>query len=116
MNELKINAKLNGKIDSDVRIKVFLTKAERSLKAKVESNPPIDPPWSFFDLAEIRLYAGDKEGFLDRLQEGLTYCNAAWQPRTNRESLEMLKEGGVDLPGLNEGLGMLEEMEKGLPD
>ena len=116
LNELKVNAKLNGKIDSDVRIKVFLTKAERSLKAKVESNPPIDPPWSFFDLAEIRLYSGDKEGFLDRLQEGLTYCNAAWQPRTNRESLEMLKEGGVDLPGLNEGLGMLEEMEKGLPD
>ncbi|MFA5923906.1 MAG: tetratricopeptide repeat protein [Methylococcaceae bacterium] len=114
LNELKLNAKLNGKIDSDVRMKVFLTKAERSLKAKVESDPPIDPPWSFFDLAEIRLYAGDKDGFLTRLQEGLTYCNAPWQPQTNRLSLEMLKEGGVDLPGLDEGLAMLEEMEKGL--
>ena len=115
LNELKLNAKLNGKIESDARIKVFLTKAERSLKAKVESNPPIDPPWSFFDLAEIRLYAGDKEGFLTILQDGLTYCNAAWQPKTNRESLVMLKEGGVHLAGLDEGLAMLEEMEKGLP-
>jgi tetratricopeptide (TPR) repeat protein len=115
LNELKLNAKLNGKIEADVRIKVFLAKAERSLKAKVESNPPIGPPWSFFDLAEIRLYAGDKEGFLTTLQDGLTYCNAAWQPQTNRESLAMLKEGGVDLAGLDEGLAMLEEMEKGLP-
>ncbi|HEY5140896.1 MAG TPA: hypothetical protein VIJ25_16510, partial [Methylococcales bacterium] len=116
LNELKLNAKLNGKIDTDVRMKVFLAKAERSLKAKIESTPPIDPPWSFFDLAEIRLYAGDKDGFLARLQDGLTYCNAAWQPRTNRLSLEMLKEGSVDLPGLDEGLNMLEEMEKCLPD
>jgi hypothetical protein len=62
LNELKLNAKLNGKIGTDFRTKIFLTKAERSLKAKVESTPPIDPPWSFFDLAEIRLYAGDKNG------------------------------------------------------
>jgi hypothetical protein len=42
----------------------------------------------------------------------LTYYNATWQPRTNRESLEMLKEGGIDLPGLNEGISMLEEMKR----
>jgi len=115
LNELKINAKLHGKIDKGTRIKVFLAKAERSLKARAESDPPIDPPWTFFDLSEIRLYNGDTEGFLEYLQEGLTYCNAAWQPQTHRNSLAMLKEGGVDLPGLDEGIAMLEEMAGGLP-
>ena len=115
LNELKLHAKLNGRIDIDNRFKIFLAKAERSLKAKVESDPPIDQPWSFFDLSEIRLYMGDKAGFLANLELGLTYCEHSWQPKTHRESLSMLKEGGVELPGLDDGLRMLEEVASGLP-
>jgi hypothetical protein len=78
----------------------------------------MNAPWGFFDLSELRLYAGDADGLLAALTEGLTYCDSDWQPETHLKSLSLLKAGGVLLPGLDAGLAMLEhgvtELTKGL--
>jgi hypothetical protein len=41
--------------------------------------------------------------------EGLTYCNADWQPETHLKSLLLLKAGGVSLAGLDEGIELLKD-------
>ena len=109
LNEIKLAGRIDGKIPKDARVRIRLPKAERALKAQVMAQPPVNAPWSFFDLSEVRLYAGDQQGFLDVLTEGLTYCDAYWQPETHLKSLTLLKAGRVTLPGLDEGLELLTE-------
>src|SRR5262245_21114352 len=109
LNELKLAGRIEGKIPDDIRVKLWLPKARRSLEAQVATAPPINAPWSFFDLSELRLYSGDRQGFLDVLADGLTYCDAYWQPETHLNSLSLLKAGGVTLPGLREGLSLLRD-------
>jgi tetratricopeptide (TPR) repeat protein len=109
LNEIKLAGRIDGKIPKDMRVRLRLPKAERSLKAQVATDPPMNAPWSFFDLSEIRLYAGDEPGFLDVLGQGLTYCEADWQAETHLKSLALLKAGGVSLPGLDAGLELLQD-------
>ena len=109
LNEIKLAGRIDGTIPTDVRMRLRLPKAERALRAQVSTQPPINAPWSFFDLSEIRLYAGDVKGSIETLGEGLTYCEASWQPETHLKSLSLLKAGGVALPGLDESLGLLRE-------
>ena len=109
LNEIKLAGRIDGKIPKDMRVRLRLPKAERGLKAQVTTDPPMNAPWSFFDLSEVRLYAGDEPGFLDALTQGLTYCDADWQPESHLKSLSLLKAGGVSLPGLDAGLAMLQE-------
>ncbi len=107
LNEIKLAGRIDGKIPNDMRVKLRLPKAQRSLKAQVATDPPMNKPWSFFDLSEIRLYGGDTQASLDVLMEGLTHCDADWQPDTHLKSLSLLKAGGVSLPGLDESLELL---------
>jgi tetratricopeptide (TPR) repeat protein len=109
LNEIKLAGRIDGKIPTDMRVRLRLPKAERSLRAQVTTDPPMNAPWSFFDLSEVRLYTGDEQGFLDVLTQGLTYCDADWQPETHLKSLSLLKAGGVSLPGLDAGLELLQE-------
>jgi tetratricopeptide (TPR) repeat protein len=109
LNEIKLAGRIDGKIPNDMRVRLRLPKVERSLKAQVATQPPMNAPWSFFDLSEVRLYAGDRQGFLDVLTEGLSYCAAYWQPETHLKSLSLLKAGGVSLPGLDDGLDLLRD-------
>jgi hypothetical protein len=109
LNEIKLAGRIEGKIPNDIRMRLRLPKAERFLTAQTADKPPSNAPWSFFDLSEIRLYAGDDRGFLDRLGEGLTYCTHYWQPETHLKSMALLKAGGVSLPGLDAGLELLRE-------
>jgi hypothetical protein len=76
-----------------------LHRAERSLLLQVRDNPPYNAPWSFFDLAQIRLFLGDRDGFLQYLQEGVLHCTADFMPRTFRENLELLP-GGMGAEGI----------------
>ena len=109
LNEIKLAGRITGKIPNDIRIRLRLPKAERFLKAQVADKPPSNAPWSFFDLSEVRLYSGDSQGFMDVLVDGLTHCNADWQPETHMNSLALLKAGGVSLAGLDDGLELLRE-------
>jgi tetratricopeptide (TPR) repeat protein len=109
LNEMKLAGRIDGRIPNDMRVRLRLPKAKRALQAQVATQPPINAPWSFFDLSEILLYGGDAKGFVDTLMEGLTYCNADWQPETHLKSLVLLKAGGVSLPGLDEGIELLKD-------
>ncbi|HEX2217666.1 MAG TPA: tetratricopeptide repeat protein [Gemmatimonadales bacterium] len=109
LNEIKLQARSGGELKLDGRRRLQLARAERALRAQVTNQPPYNPPWCFFDLAEIRLYLGDSKEFVEWLDRGVTYCTAPWQPETFRESLQLLLDGGVDLPELRTGIQQLDE-------
>jgi tetratricopeptide (TPR) repeat protein len=108
LNALKIGAQIKGKLEIDGKQQFLMERAARSLQAQVASDPPYDPPWSFFDLAEIRLYQGNTQGFLDVAGKG-TALAAKWQVLTFHDSLKLLLDAGVDVPGMREGVEMLAE-------
>ena len=109
LNALKLEAQHTGKLDLEP-IREQLQTAEKLRQAQTLTTPPTDTPWSYFDLAEIRLYQGDESGFLKSLTTGIESCNADWQPQTFRNSLrDTLVAKGIDLPGLSEGMQLLDE-------
>jgi tetratricopeptide (TPR) repeat protein len=116
LNELKLAAQLGKGVALDAQRKFYIDRAERALHAQTTDNPPYNVPWSFFDLSEIRLLKRDRDGFLDILDKGISYCEGKWQAKTHRESLQLYRSGGINLPGLEEGITKLEEAEGFLPD
>ncbi len=116
LNEIKLRSHKEGKLMLDATRKFQLVRAERSLRVQVQNAPPYNAPWSYFDLAEIRLYQGDTDGFLNLLAEGALNCSHSWQPKTFRDSLKLLVEGNVQIPGLNDGIQRLDEAIQALPD
>jgi len=114
LNEIKLEARATGKLEMDDARRTMLARAERPLRIQVADKPPYNPPWSFFDLAEMRLYAGDSDEFLDLLERGVEHSDADWMPGTFRDSLQLLIDGGVVLPGLNKGIERLNEAVKEL--
>ena len=116
LNALKIRSRIEGKLDmSDMFAVMNVEKAEQSRRAQAEMKPPMDMPWSAFDLAELLLYRGRKDEALDWLTRGVKNCTNASQPRTFRESLELLSRGGVAVDGLDQCLDKLKAAEKFLP-
>jgi len=108
LNALKIEAQINGKLEIDSKQRFLMNRAAQSLQAQVASDPPYDPPWSFFDLAEIRLYQGKKDEFLGFAEKGTEHA-AKWQVVTFHDSLKQLLDAGVEVPGMREGVEMLAE-------
>ena len=108
LNALKLEAQLKGKLEIDGKLQFLMNRAARSLQAQVASDPPHDPPWSFFDLAEIRLYQGSKDDFLSFAEKGTAHA-AKWQVESFHNSLKQLLDAGVDVPGMREGVEMLAE-------
>ncbi len=110
LNALKLEAVAAGKLEIDAKTTLMLRRALKSRQAQAANDPPYDAPWSHFDLAEMRLYLGDAEGFLATIDEGLVVCEHAWQPQTFRDSLALLADAAIELPGLAEGIAKLDEM------
>lgn len=108
LNALKIDAQINGKLVIDDKQRFLMNRAAQSLLAQVASEPPYDPPWSFFDLAEIQLYQGQQDKFLTFAEKGTEHA-AKWQVVTFHDSLKQLLDAGVDVPGMREGVKMLAE-------
>ena len=115
LNELKLRARLAGTLTLS-EVQVFqLKRAERFRLNQVKNPTPIDVPWSFFDLSEIQLYLGSKEGFLNYLHEGLLLASTQrWEVVTHRESLEGLLAAGYHPDGLSEGIALLKVAEEAL--
>jgi len=110
LNELKLYLVISQTPTIDGRYKFYLNRAGRILRAQVENKPPFDAPWSFFSLSEVCLYLGDNEGFLKYLDEGIYNSNTLkWQVKTHLDSLELLEDSELVLPGLDEGIGKLRE-------
>lgn len=108
LNALKLEALETGKLNLKA-VASQLEGAEAMRRAQTLTVPPTDVPWSYFDVAELHLYQKDKAGFLDYAERGVKHCNAEWQIKTFRDSLKnTLLQTGVDLPGLNTGIELLE--------
>jgi tetratricopeptide (TPR) repeat protein len=91
LNELKLEVIVNARIDVFRDRRIQLLRAEFFRRGQISQDPPIDSPWSFFDLAEIQLYLGRPGEFLRILEEGLVQpLTRLWQARTFRETLELL--------------------------
>jgi tetratricopeptide (TPR) repeat protein len=108
LNALKLEAMMTGKVDLNNR-KQQLIAAEELRKGQSLSNPPVDTPWCYFDLAEMKLYQKDKKGFFRYLEEGIG-CSDDWQIETFYNALkETLVDTKINLLGLDEGMEKLEE-------
>src|SRR5215510_10668654 len=94
LNALKIEAQIKGTLEIDGKQRFLMNRAAQSLQAQVASDPPYDPPWSFFDLAEIRLYQGKKDEFLAYAETGTEHA-AKWQILTFHDGLKQLLDSGV---------------------
>jgi tetratricopeptide (TPR) repeat protein len=114
LNLIKLEALVKGQLAIDEDLLLHLERAARSLKVQVSSEPPYNPPWSAFDLAEVQLYLGNKDEFLKYLKEGVIASTDDWMPKTFRESLELLVEGNIKLPGLADGIKRLKKAEESL--
>lgn len=104
LNSFKLEARVTGRLQLDEIRRLHLARAERQRSLQVADRPPYNAPWSFFDLAEIRLYLGQRDQFRSLIEEGTRWCAAAWQATTCWESLQLLVGGGVDCPELREGM------------
>jgi tetratricopeptide (TPR) repeat protein len=110
LNVLKLRAALDGKLGLSGPDRIALARAQRFREGQAQQNPPFDSPWCFFDLAEIKLYRGDAQGFLDTAMEGFERTEHDWQGKTFVDSLRLLLPAAGELPGLTEGLAELEKL------
>lgn len=117
LNALKLRAARDGRVDLNEANTFRLARAERFRQAQVNNSPAIDSPWSYFDLAEIRLYQGSKDDFIKYIDEGILATGTrGWQAKTFRESLELLSSAGYGPPGMAEGIEKLRKAEAWLPE
>ena len=90
LNVMRLETILDGKPlaapDDDLQLK----RAERFRRGQVEREEPLDPPWSFFDLAEIELYRGRQDESMRLIERGLLCCSHRWQVQRFRASIEAL--------------------------
>lgn len=108
LNALKLEAMTTGKIDVADR-KDQLHAAEELRKSQSLTVPPTDTPWCFYDLAEMKLYQGDRDGFLGYLDQALG-CSEEWQIETFRRTLqETLVDNKINLPGFEEGMAKIQQ-------
>jgi tetratricopeptide (TPR) repeat protein len=96
---LKLRARKAGAWNPTMQDGMALGRAEGFRKAQVQNEPPIDVPWSFFDLAEIQMYMGKPDRALETAGKGLALSTADWMPGTFLSALELL-DGVADLEGL----------------
>jgi len=116
LNALRLEAVQSGKLALEGRNLFLVRRAERQLRGQVAAQPPTNAPWSFFDLAEICLYQGDRSGFLEQVDNGSLSAANRWEAATFRDSLTQLKQAGIALDGLDEGIARLDEAVKYLPE
>ncbi len=117
LNALKLRARRDGKWTLDDKTNRMLIKAEGFRESQVEHEPPIDVPWSFYDLAEMQLFAGDKKRALKTGKRGMKLSTADWMPGTFLKGLESLPED-PSLDGLEDLKALAKERlaELGQPE
>jgi tetratricopeptide (TPR) repeat protein len=103
LNSLKLEAMTTGKMNLTGR-KKQLNAAEELRKSQSLAKPPIDVPWCYYDLAEMKLYQGDRKGFLSYLDKAIQHSED-WQIETCHRALqETLVDTGINPPGIEEGM------------
>jgi tetratricopeptide (TPR) repeat protein len=105
---VKLRARTTGSLGLDAQVKRQLFLAEKMRRSQAEADSPIDTPWCMFDLAEIRLYAGDPAGCLEWTRKGLDASLHRYELETFRSALQLLVDGGVELAGLRDTLAEID--------
>ncbi len=113
LNAITIGAHAAQSFALEGKHRLMLRRGLRSLQAQVNSG--VNVPWSVFDLAQSHLFMGERDKFLQYVDEGMLACTHKWQPKTFRETLELLTSAGINLPGLDEGIANLKDADH-LPD
>ena len=116
LNAIRLDAQIRGRLDITPKRRFQLARAAQSLRAQIASAPPENPPWSYFDLAEISLYEGQTDAFRTLSERGTEHATAAWQIKSFVDSLAGLAAAGLDLPGLHDTIAMLRERASFLGD
>lgn len=80
-------------------------------EAQTRQKPPVDTPWSFFDLSDIALFLGDEPRCLEELKSGIDRTAHGWQIATHITSLELIP---AIFPALAPALAMLRVAEEAL--
>jgi tetratricopeptide (TPR) repeat protein len=109
LSSLSLRKQLDGRLVIDNRTRSLMQRAESTLRAQVSSEPPDDPPWSFFNLAELRLYDGDVAEAKKLAALGVEHASADWQVTSFADSLDTLVGDATDLPGLRDLIKDLRE-------
>ena len=107
LHAMKLRVQVNGRLALSQADKVAFMRAARLREGQSWQDPPLDKPWCFFDLAEIKLYLGDAKAFLDIAMQGLREADEDWQGRTFVDNLRLLLPAADELPGLKESLAEL---------
>jgi tetratricopeptide (TPR) repeat protein len=115
LNEIILQARIQGSLVIDQEREFMLKRVQRSLETQVTNNPPYNPPWSFFDLSNAYLLLGDEDNSVKVLQKGLEECNHRWQAKSHFDTLMLLRDGNVEVSGLNESIVLLQEALNTLP-
>lgn len=114
LNEIKIQMVIQNGPKIDEQRMNMIRNAQKSLEAQVTNIPPYNAPWSFFDLSDIYLFLGQREDFLNTLELGIEQCEASWQIETHRKGLEMIRDVGTKLEGIDDGIETMLEAENKL--
>jgi Tfp pilus assembly protein PilF len=115
LNALKLEALLSRAFELDAGRRFQLQRVERTLHSQLAADPTYNVPWSLFDRAEIRLYLGDATEFLRLVEEGLLACHHRGEAEAFLQSLHRLRDAGLDLAGLPDGITHIEERLAYLP-
>ena len=110
MNALKLRAFVQRRLALTPADRRALMRAEQVREVQTGQKPPYDAPWSFFDLAEIKLYEGDGEAFLKLIKAGIKYSEHDWQGETFLDSLRLLEPASAELPELQKGIDLLDSL------
>ena len=109
LNALLLQIREKGVASITAQQKLFLQRAEGSLRKQVESKPPYNAPWSFFDLSTICLLAGKKAEAIKLLKAGKGYTTDSWQLTTHLETLQLVEARKAGLPGWDQLAAILNE-------
>ncbi|MGY3586199.1 Flp pilus assembly protein TadD [Bradyrhizobium sp. USDA 4341] len=111
LNALGLRAQVAGKLALTPADKLALGRALAVREGQAKQDPPFDRPWCFFDAALIKLFLGDGAAFRTTALAGFSYPDTVgWQRKTFVDSLHLLLPAAKELPGLQDGLAVLEPM------
>jgi tetratricopeptide (TPR) repeat protein len=110
VNAIILQIRSKGLASISFQQKVFLQRAEISVRKQVTNNPPYYVPWSFFDLSTICLLTGRGPEAVTWLEKGAPYAKAPWYFATHLDTLMLLEGRKGDLPGWDDLVGMLTQL------
>jgi tetratricopeptide (TPR) repeat protein len=107
LSALKLRVQVKGRLQLTRSDRSALKFAEQVREAQTKQKPPYEAPWSFFDLAEIKLLAGDVSGFVETAMSAASYSEQ-WHIDTFLQQIHMLEPAASEIPGLGAAIAELE--------